>query len=100
MTAAISANRSPAKSALRVTLKKTGGSLTVTVPARARDALNLAEGQEMTVSVEGERLIFAPARPRPRYRLEDLLARCDGGQPLADETRAWAETEPVGNEVW
>lgn len=100
MSAAVSADPSPAMPAQRVTLKKTGGSLTVTVPARARDALRLAEGQEMTVSVEGRRLIFEPARPRPHYRLEDLLAQCDGGRPPTEETRAWAEAEPVGNEVW
>lgn len=51
---------------ITTTIKKAGGSLLMTVPAPARDALHLAEGQEMTVLVEGDRLIYEPAKPARR----------------------------------
>jgi antitoxin ChpS len=67
---------------LRATLKKSGGSLILTVPAQARDALHLSEGQEMTVAVDGQRLVLEPATAaRPVYTLEELLAQCDFDQP-------------------
>lgn len=84
----------------RTKLKKAGGSLIMTVPARARDALHLAEGQELTVSVDGDRLVLAPAKPeRPSYSLDELLAQCDFDQPYSDEERAWLDADPVGREL-
>ena len=82
------------------TLKKAGGSLVMTVPARARDALQLTEGQQMTVSVEGTRLVLEPSQPaRPAYTLDELLAQCDFDQPYSDEERAWLDAPPVGREL-
>jgi antitoxin ChpS len=84
------------------TIKKAGGSLIVTVPAKARDALKLSEGQEMTVEVEDGRLIYeakAPTRRRSKYTLEELLAQCDFDQPYSDEERAWIDAPPVGREL-
>lgn len=84
----------------RTTLKKAGGSLIMTVPARARDALHLTEGQELTVAVDGNRLVLEPAKPqRPSYTLDALLADCDFDQPYSDEERAWIDAEPVGREL-
>jgi antitoxin ChpS len=84
----------------QTTLKKAGGSLVMTVPARARDALHLVEGQELTVSVEGNRLVLEPARtPKPVYTLDELLAQCDFDQPYSDDERRWLDEAPVGREV-
>ena len=85
------------------TVKKSGGSLIVTVPAKARDALRLSEGQEMTVAVEDGRLVYeakAPARQRPRYALTDLLAQCNPKAPRSEEEKSWINREPVGRELW
>ena len=72
----------------------------MTVPARARDALQLTEGQQMTVSVEGTRLVLEPSQPaRPAYTLDELLAQCDFDQPYSDEERAWLDAPPVGREL-
>jgi antitoxin ChpS len=51
--------------------------------------------------VDGERLVMQP-RPKPRYTLEELLAKCD---PIADATemseedRIWINLPPVGREL-
>lgn len=84
----------------RTTLKKAGGSLIMTVPARARDALHLIEGQELTVAIDGNRLVLEPAKPkRPSYTLDELLADCDFGQPYSEEERVWLDAEPAGREL-
>lgn len=89
-------------------LKRAGGSLVLTVPAAARNMLNLTEGQEMIVSVKGGQVIAEPVsvaaksirvRP-PKYTLDELLKGYDGDHPLSAEEKAWADAPPVGNEVW
>jgi antitoxin ChpS len=87
---------------LTSTVRRSGGSLLVTVPASARDALQLAEGQELTVSVEAGRLIFEPAQTtvrRSKYTLDELLSQCDFSQPLSEDERLWLDEPPVGREL-
>ncbi|HVW93664.1 MAG TPA: antitoxin [Devosia sp.] len=87
---------------ITTSVKKSGGSLVLTVPAPARDALRLAEGQQMTVSVEDGKLVYeaAPKRRRAKYTLEQLLAQCDPDAPLTEEERNWLTAKPVGGELW
>ena len=81
-------------------LKKAGGSLIVTVPARARDALRLSAGQEMLVAVEGHRLVFEVSRPsRPKYSIDELIAKCDPSAPYPDEAREWIDAPAAGREL-
>jgi antitoxin ChpS len=92
-------SQSPVK-AMTTTLKKAGGSLVATVPAKARDALHLEPDAVMTVTVEGNRLILEPALPpRPVYTLDELLAQCDFDVPYSDEEREWLDAPPVGREI-
>jgi antitoxin ChpS len=85
------------------TVKKTGGSLVLTVPAPVRDALQLAEGQQMSVSVEDGKVIYEAMSEkrvrRSKYTLEELLAQCDFEQPYSEEERAWLDAPPVGREI-
>lgn len=85
---------------LRTTLKKAGGSLVMTVPAGARDALNLSAGQEMEIAVIDNTMVLQAAKPaRPKYTLDELLAECDFDAPYSDEERAWLDDAPVGREL-
>jgi antitoxin ChpS len=86
--------------AVRSTLKRAGGSLTMVVPASARDALNLEEGQEMDISVEDGKMVVAAVSTKPRYTLSELLAQCDPDATMSDKTKAWSEAAPVGREIW
>ncbi|WP_350149843.1 AbrB/MazE/SpoVT family DNA-binding domain-containing protein [Devosia sp. RR2S18] len=98
----------PKRVLTHTTLKKAGGSLIMTVPAPARHALDLTEGTEMTVSVEGSRLIVEAVQPtgpkrrlrRPAYTLDHLLAECDFSSPRSEEEQAWIDAPPVGREIW
>lgn len=96
-----------AKTIQTIKLKKAGGSLMMTVPASARDALHLSEGQEMTVSVEGESIVLKPvvkvsatSNRKPRYTLDELIAQCTPNAALTDEERAWMDEPAAGNETW
>lgn len=87
---------------LTTTVKKAGGSLMVTVPAAVRDALQLVEGQELTVRIDAGRLVYETKRRRrrPKYTLAELLAQCDVDQPYSEEEKAWLNAPPVGREIW
>ncbi len=80
-------------------LKKAGGSLVMTVPASARKILDLEEGQEMAVTVEGDRLVVEPAIRRPRYTLDELMAQCDSEAPMSEQEQAWLNDAAVGREI-
>lgn len=88
-------------------LKKSGGSLVATVPAAARNLLQLQEGQDMAVTVEGNRVILEPISTapavgvrRPKYTLEELLAGSDPEAPRTEDERAWQDEPPAGREIW
>lgn len=88
-------------------LKKSGGSLVATIPAAARNLLQLSEGQKMAVTVEGSKVIMeaipaaAPMRVRrPKYTLDELLVASDPEAPMTEEEKAWHDAPPVGREVW
>lgn len=89
------------------TLKKTGGSLVMTLPAAIRKALSLAAGTEMAVTVEGSKVVMEPvtatvaqAVRRPKYTLDELLTGSDPDVAMTDEERSWHDAAPVGREIW
>lgn len=85
---------------MRTTLKKAGGSLVMTVPAGARDALHLVAGQVLNIEVADDALVLKAVRVRrPKYTIEELVAQCDFDVPLSDEERVWLDAAPVGREL-
>jgi antitoxin ChpS len=83
-----------------VTLRRAGGSLTLTIPRPFVRALGLAEGARIGVSVAEGKLIAEPASENtPQYTLEDLLAQCDPDAPLSDEDEAWLSDASIGSEL-
>ena len=81
-------------------LRKVGGSVMLAVPPAMLDQLRLKAGATVGLAVDGERLILK-AQKRPRYTLDELLAKCD---PMADaemseEDRIWINLPPVGREL-
>ncbi len=60
-------------------LRKVGGSVMLAVPPAILDQLHLKAGATVGLSVEGERLILEP-QTKPRYTLNELLAKCDFSQ--------------------
>ena len=90
----------------RTRLRRTGGSLVMVVPAPARDLLDLAEGQEVLVSVEGGKVVMQPVMGakgtrvrRPKYTLDQLVAGMET-EPAAPTERDWMDAPPAGRETW
>jgi antitoxin ChpS len=80
------------------TLRKVGGSVMLAVPPALLDILRLRPGVKVGIAVENGQLVVEPRR-RPRYRLEELLARCDPKAARTLEEREWLDNQPAGAEI-
>jgi antitoxin component of MazEF toxin-antitoxin module len=79
-----------------VALRKSGGSLIFAVPAFFAEANHLSAGDKMEITIQGESMIVRPARQRPRYTLEQLLAEHEGDVPRLPE---WENMPSFGQEA-
>lgn len=89
-------------------LRKVGGSVMLAVPRAVLDVLDLREGNAVAMTVEAGRLVIEP-RPRRRYALHELLARCDATAPqqapesardaASVEDAEWTGGAPRGREL-
>jgi antitoxin ChpS len=81
----------------KAVLRKVGGSVMVAIPPVVLDLANLTVGRQVTVAVEGNKLVIEPQQ-KPQYTLEQLMAQCDANAPLPNEDREWVSSAPVGAE--
>ena len=59
-----------------------------------------SRGIEMAAFQEhGAKPKLMQPRRKPRYTLEELLAKCDFSQPMPPEDREWLDAPPVGREL-
>ena len=79
-------------------LRKVGGSVMLAVPPVILDLLHLEVGSTVGLAVDGERLVVDP-KIKPRYTLDELLAKCDPNAPLTEEDRVWLDLPAVGREL-
>lgn len=79
-------------------LRKVGGSVMLAVPPTILDLLHLKAGAAVGVGVDGGRLVIEPQQ-RPRYSLDELLAKCDASAPLSAEDRDWLDAPSIGSEL-
>jgi antitoxin ChpS len=73
----------------------------VVVPPAMLDQLHLKAGATVGLAIDGDRLILQP-QPKPRYTLDELLAKCDASSPapeMSEEDRLWLNLPPVGREL-
>jgi antitoxin ChpS len=89
-----------ANDARSVTVRRVGGSLMMTLPRHAVESLDLREGTRVAYEIRDGLLVLDPSRPvRPRYRLADLIARCDLEAPTDPGEREWLDVPEVGKEA-
>lgn len=79
-------------------LRKVGGSIMLAVPPALLDVLHLRPGAKVGVAVENGHLVVQP-QPRPRYSLDELLAKCNPKARLSRKDREWLDAKPVGREL-
>ncbi|HEY0879292.1 MAG TPA: AbrB/MazE/SpoVT family DNA-binding domain-containing protein [Zeimonas sp.] len=80
----------------RTSLRKVGGSVMLAIPPAILDLLELQAGSRVELGVEGDRLVVE--QPKPRYQLDELLAKCDASAPLSAEDEQWLREKPTGSE--
>ncbi len=79
-------------------LRKVGGSVMLAVPPALLDLLSLRPGAKVGIAIERGRLVVEP-RKRPRYTLEELLARCHPKAKRTKEEQGWLGGKPAGDEL-
>ena len=79
-------------------LRKVGGSIMLAVPPAILEMLQLLAGAAVGMAVDHGRLVVEPTH-RPRYSLDELLARCDANAEMSTEDQSWLNAAPVGNEL-
>ena len=79
-------------------LRKVGGSIMLAVPPALLDVLNLGAGSKVGLVVDNGRLVVERAA-RPRYTLDELLAKCDASAEISLEDREWLDAPRVGGEL-
>ena len=84
---------------MKVTVKKWGNSAAVRIPASVMQATHLHLDEVVDVHEEAGRIVIEPVK-RPRYTLEDLVAKCQPTKRRSREEREWLNAPPVGREVW
>ncbi len=79
-------------------LRKVGGSIMLAVPPAFLDQLHLQAGTTVGLAIDDGCLVVNP-KPRPRYKLAELLAASDYGQPQPGTEREWIDAPAVGGEL-
>lgn len=80
---------------MQSTLRRSGGSLVMTVPKAFTDQNHLQDGSKVELMVEGERLTIQVNR-KSKYDLKTLLAEMPKQFPRVS---GWEEITPVGEEL-
>jgi antitoxin ChpS len=86
-------------SVMRGSVKKWGNSAAVRIPAAVLEAAGVSVEQDVDVRGESGRIIIEPLRKRPRYTLDELIAKCHSRKRVSREEREWLDAAPVGREA-
>lgn len=78
-------------------LHQVGGSVMPAVSPALLDLLHRQAGATVGVAVDDGRLVVEPQRPR--YTLDELLAKCDASAEKGSEHRVWLDDKLFGSEL-
>lgn len=78
-------------------LRKSGGSLMMTMPKAILESLDLHADQELSLTIKEGKIILDP-KARPRYTAAELLAQCDFNLPMGEEECAFLNSPAIGGE--
>ena len=85
---------------METTARKIGNSTGAIFPASILKEFGIKAGTTLEITSEGDGFKVKPSRKRPKYKLSDLLAKCDESAPMPQELSDWDDATPVGNEKW
>ena len=80
--------------------RKIGNSTGAIFPAPILKKFGIEAGTPLEITEDGDGFKVKPSRKRPKYKLSDLLAKCDESAPMPQELSDWDNATAVGNEKW
>jgi antitoxin ChpS len=83
---------------MQTNLRKVGGSVMMAVSPAFLEELKIHSGSMVDVALLEGRLVVKPIT-KPKYKLADLLAKCNAKAKMPKEDQHWLELAPVGNEI-
>ncbi|CAM3737730.1 AbrB/MazE/SpoVT family DNA-binding domain-containing protein [Polynucleobacter arcticus] len=83
---------------MQTSLRKVGGSIMMAVSPAFLEELKIHSGSMVDVALLEGHLVVKPIT-KPKYKLTDLLAKCDTKAKMPKEDKQWLELAPVGNEI-
>lgn len=84
---------------MEILLRNIGNSKGFVVPSHLLKQLDIQVGDKLTIVVEEGKLVISPNTKRPKYKLDDLLAKCDISAPMPQELFEWDDFPLVENEI-
>ena len=78
-------------------IRKIGNSSGAIIPSSYLKKLDLKEGDSILIIEEEGKLVISKDTTRPKYSLDELLAKCDPDAPFIDHE--WDSMPPAGKEV-
>ncbi len=84
------------------TLRTVGNSVAVVIPKQWLSMLGLEAGAKVELNIDGGKMTLQPKTTarRKKYKLSDLLAKCDPKAPSPTIVAEWDNATAVGDEVW
>ncbi len=76
------------------TVQRWGNSLAIRIPKAFAEEIQLAEGSDVEISLDGDRIIVAPAKRK--WKLDELLAQVTPSNKHAEVE--WGDRR--GKEIW
>lgn len=83
---------------MQTNLRKVGGSVMMAVSPAFLKELKINSGSLVDVALLEGHLVVKPI-PKPKYKLADLLAKCNAKAKMPKEDKQWLELDQVGNEI-
>ncbi len=84
---------------METVLRKIGHSKGMIMPDKLLKELNFQIGDRLNATAVNGKLVIELAEKRPKYKLADLLAKCDLSKQALQELADWDNQPLVGNEV-
>jgi antitoxin ChpS len=69
----------------------------LTIPPTILEELTVKVGTTVHLTIENNRLMLSP---KPKYSLEELIAKCDASAPISPEVQEWLDSPAVGKELF
>jgi antitoxin ChpS len=84
---------------MQTTLREIGNSIGSIIPKPMLQNLGLTKGDHIEIIEENGKIVITPKLDKPKYTLDELLAKCDESAPMPQTLAEWEQAQPVGNEI-